>query len=107
MGGQSLLFSPGLYLHLISTQYTLYSALLLEVEELRASEGRGKRSFVRVAFAKGTRPPEDLTDADGIMDWLDQRGIIDMEWRTIRNLMESARNLEVAAKRGENDIDVS
>lgn len=74
-----------------------------EIDELRASEG--KRGFVRVAFAKGIKPPEDLTDADGIMDWLDQRGIIDMEWRTIRDLMESARNLEMAAKRGDdNDL---
>lgn len=89
-----------------STQYALYSALLLEVDELRASSNN-KRGFVRVAFAKGLKPPKDLTDADGIMDWLDQRGIIDQEWRNIRDLMESARNLEMAAKRGDDDIDVS
>lgn len=74
------------------------------MDELRQSGGT--RGFVRVAFAKGIKPPEDLTDADGIMDWLDQRGIIDMEWQTVKELMESARNLEMAAKKGEDDIDV-
>ena len=73
-----------------------------EIEELRSSDGA--RGFVRVAFAKGRKPPKDLTDADGIMDWLDQRGIIDMEWQTVRELMGSAKNLEMAAKRGEDDI---
>jgi hypothetical protein len=75
------------------------------VEELRSSNGA--RGFVRVAFAKGLKPPKDLTDADGIMGWLDQRGIIDMEWQTIRELMESARNLEMAAKRGEDKVDIT
>ncbi|KIM87118.1 hypothetical protein PILCRDRAFT_300520 [Piloderma croceum F 1598] len=83
-------------------EYSLYQTLSREVEELRSS---GARGFVRVAFAKGLKPPKDLTDADGIMEWLDQRGIIDMEWQIVRELMESARNLEVAARRGEDDID--
>jgi hypothetical protein len=83
----------------------LYQSLSREIEELRSSNG--SRCFVRVAFVKGIKPPKDLTDADGIMDWLDQRGIIDMEWQNIRELMESARNLEMAVKRGEDDIDVT
>lgn len=29
-----------------------------------------------------------------------------MQWQDVRGLMESARNLEMAAKRGEDDIDV-
>ena len=57
--------------------------------------------FVRVAFAGGLRPPDDLGDADGIMDWLDQRGFIEFEWQKIKTLMESARNLDARAKRGE------
>jgi hypothetical protein len=81
----------------------LYQTLSREVEELRSS---GARSFVRVAFAKGLKPPKDLTDADSIMEWLDQRGIVNMEWQTVRELMESARNLEVVARRGD-DIDVN
>jgi len=39
-------------------------------------------------------PPEDLSDADGIMDWLDQRGTVAMEWQKIKEMMESARKLE-------------
>lgn len=74
------------------------------MDELRQSDG--ERGFVRVAFAKGMKPPEDLTDADGIMEWLDQRGVIDMEWQTVKELMESARNLEMAAKKGDDDIDI-
>ncbi|KZP19459.1 hypothetical protein FIBSPDRAFT_827984 [Athelia psychrophila] len=85
-------------------EHALFESLEREVDELRKSDG--SRGFVRVAFAKGIKPPEDLTDADGIMDWLDQRGIIDMEWQSVRELMESARNLEMASKRGENDVDV-
>lgn len=60
-----------------------------------------------MAFSKGKKPPEDLTDADGIMAWLDERGVIDMEWQSIKQLMESARNLEMGAKKGEDDVDVS
>lgn len=33
------------------------------------------------------------------MEWLDERGVIDMEWRKVRQMMDSARNLE----RGETD----
>lgn len=60
-----------------------------------------------MAFSKGKKPPSDLTDADGIMAWLDERGVIDMEWQSIKQLMESARNLEMGAKKGEDDVDVS
>lgn len=95
------LFMP--YAH----QHALFSSLVREVDELRKSKGDDTRGFVRVAFAKGIKPPNDLTDADGIMDWLDQRGIIDLEWHNVRELMESARNLEMISKRGgENDIDI-
>lgn len=86
------------------SQNSLYQALSREIDELRSNNTHG---FVRVAFAKGLKPPKDLTDADGIMDWLDQRGIIDMEWQVVRELMESARNLEMAAKRGEDDIHIT
>jgi hypothetical protein len=43
---------------------------------------------------------EDISDADAIMDWLDERKIIEMEWRRIQDMMESARNLEMAVKGG-------
>lgn len=60
-----------------------------------------RTGFVKVAFVQGLRPPDDETDADGIMDWLDQRGIIEMEWKRLREMMDSARNLDAASKNGE------
>ena len=59
--------------------------------------------YVPVAYAGGAKPPDDLSDADGIMTWLDERGMIATEWQRIKDMMESARNLEVASKRGEDD----
>ncbi|EMD38402.1 hypothetical protein CERSUDRAFT_113556 [Gelatoporia subvermispora B] len=83
-------------------EYHLFKTLSLEVEDLRARmESRG---FVRVAHAKGKRPPDDLSDADGIMDWLDDRGIINNEWLNMKQMMDSASNLEMRAKKGE-DLD--
>lgn len=79
-------------------KYNLFQVLSREFESLRNNKSRG---FVRVAFAGGLRPPDDLGDADGIMDWLDQRGVIESEWQKIQTLMESGRNLEARAKRGE------
>ncbi|EPQ58262.1 hypothetical protein GLOTRDRAFT_72496 [Gloeophyllum trabeum ATCC 11539] len=82
-------------------EYSTYQSLLREVEELRAS--KGKRGFIRVAFsgAGGVKPPEDLDDADQIMEWLDQRQVIEMEWWKVKDMMARARNLEMASKRGE------
>lgn len=57
------------------------------------------RGFVKVAYFGGVKPPRDLHDADRVMEWLDERGIIDMEWQKVRQMMDSARNLE----RGEID----
>ncbi|KAI0725129.1 hypothetical protein C8Q72DRAFT_755507, partial [Fomitopsis betulina] len=84
-------------------EWALFKALSLEVDELRTDAGA--RGFVRVAYARGAKPPDDLSDADGIMDWLDQRGIINIEWQKVKEMMESARNLDMKAKRGEADDD--
>lgn len=72
---------------------------------MEALQRGGKRNngFVTVAFAGGIKPPKDLSDADGIMDWLDQRHIISGEWQRIKEMMEAARNLEIAAKKGDGD----
>ncbi|TFY77907.1 hypothetical protein EWM64_g6105 [Hericium alpestre] len=61
-------------------EWSLYQTLSEEIESLQPAKGNKKRQFVRVAYVKGLLPPEDLSDADGIMDWLDQRGVINMEW---------------------------
>ena len=63
----------------------------------------GARVFVRVAYAGGKKPPEDLTDADAIMTWLDERGVIAEEWQKIKEMMELAEHLEIMAKRGDED----
>ena len=90
---------------LIFPQQAVFESLCREVDGLRVKKTR-EHGFVRVAFGKGKQPPEDLTDADGIMAWLDERGIIDMEWHSIKQLMESARNLEMAAKKGGDALDI-
>lgn len=58
---------------------------------------------MRIAYAGGKKPPKDLGDADGICDWLDERKIIDMEWQKVTAMMERARHLEMAKKRGDDD----
>ncbi|KAF9464729.1 hypothetical protein BDZ94DRAFT_1255770 [Collybia nuda] len=82
-------------------EYSLFNCIRQEVDELHTSDQSG--GFVRIAYAGGKRPPKDLGDADGICDWLDERKIIDMEWQKITAMMESARHLEMARKRGDDD----
>ena len=60
--------------------------------------------YIPVAFAGGAVPPEDTNDADNIMNWLDERHVIDMQWMAIKKMMDDARGLEMAAKRGD-DVD--
>ncbi|KAL1944526.1 hypothetical protein VTO73DRAFT_2956 [Trametes versicolor] len=79
-------------------EYHLFHALRDEVESLKAKEEG--RSFVRVAYAAGKQPPQDLTDADAIMDWLDERQVINLQWHEIKTMMDSARHLEVKGGRG-------
>ncbi|KAH9901023.1 hypothetical protein C8Q73DRAFT_635928 [Cubamyces lactineus] len=83
-------------------EYRLFHALKDEIEGLKAN--REGRSFVRVAYAAGKQPPEDLTDADAIMDWLDERQVINIQWHEIKTMMDSARHLEARGGRG-GDVD--
>jgi hypothetical protein len=46
-----------------------------------------------------------MRDADKVMDWLDQRGLIEFEWQRVRGLMDRARNLEMRSKRGDDQDD--
>lgn len=86
-----------------SPQYTLFGAIRREIDELheRSRAGSSKRNFVRIAFAGATQPPDDLTDADAICEYLDSRKVIDMEWQSIKLMMDSAQNLEMARKKGD------
>ncbi|KAH8117556.1 hypothetical protein DFH11DRAFT_1575762 [Phellopilus nigrolimitatus] len=80
-------------------EYELFRELSHEVDEL-SDTGRG---FVKVAYAGGVAPPDDVSDADQIMDWLDTRGIIGMEWQKVKNLMSRATNLDADLKKGKED----
>lgn len=82
-------------------QYRLFDTIRSELDDLHAA--RSKKGFVRIAFAGGKQPPDDLTDADGLCEWFDERGVIDQEWHKIKTMMDEAQRLEVSAKRGEED----
>ncbi|KAG6850999.1 hypothetical protein H0H93_004486 [Arthromyces matolae] len=82
-------------------EYALFKIIRDEVDELH--ENRQSHGFFRIAYSGGIEPPEDLDDADGICDWLDQRKVIDREWTKIKDMMESARHLELERKRGDDD----
>ncbi|KAF5380945.1 hypothetical protein D9615_003974 [Tricholomella constricta] len=82
-------------------EYALFKCIRDEVDELHASRQSG--GFFRIAYVGGMKPPEDLDDADSICEWLDQRKVIDMEWKKLKDMMESARHLELDRKKGDND----
>jgi hypothetical protein len=52
-----------------------------------------------------SRPHTSLLNLQfvGIIDWLDERKIIEMEWVKIKDMMESAHHLDMSVKRGEED----
>ncbi|KAF8522274.1 hypothetical protein BU17DRAFT_44843 [Hysterangium stoloniferum] len=89
-------------------EHILYHDLRIEIDTLRnASEANQTSSTDRRVFipvTKGPAPPSDLTDADGIMDWLDGRGVINAEWIKIKDMMEHAQKLE--GKGMEEDIEL-
>ena len=84
----------------------LFHALACEVDDLRnriANKKPNQRVYVPVAYAGGVKPPESIEDADAVMAWLDSRQIIAREIARLKQMMDSATNLEVASKRGEDD----
>ncbi|CAL1704452.1 unnamed protein product [Somion occarium] len=93
--------------HFTHWEYALFEALDDEVQGLRnrlAGRKKGKNVFIPVAYAGGAQAPDDPNDADKIMSWLDERHIIETQWVAVKKMMDDARNLDVAAKRGD-DID--
>ncbi|KIL00117.1 hypothetical protein PAXRUDRAFT_821997 [Paxillus rubicundulus Ve08.2h10] len=76
-------------------EHSLYKSLQQEITYVQDKNHK----FIKVAYVGGIEPPKDLYDADKVMDWLDQRGVIDIEWQKVRQMMDSARNLEMSAKR--------
>ncbi|KAF9053731.1 hypothetical protein BDZ89DRAFT_1056302 [Hymenopellis radicata] len=73
-------------------EYHLFKRIEGEVDELHSAD------------KEDGYPPEDLGDADGICEWLDERQFIEQEWQALRKMMESATQLEVSARKGE-DVD--
>lgn len=55
-------------------QHALYEALEHEVESLYRSDTSGRRDFVKVSW--DGKAPEDPKDPDAVMEWLDERGVI-------------------------------
>ncbi|KAH7926318.1 hypothetical protein BV22DRAFT_1033035 [Leucogyrophana mollusca] len=70
-------------------EYSLYKSLLNEIDAVRNKD----KAFIKTAYFGGAKPPKDLKDPDKVMDWLDQRNVIEIEWQKIRVMMESAQNL--------------
>ncbi|KAK7446377.1 hypothetical protein VKT23_004229 [Stygiomarasmius scandens] len=83
-------------------EYNLFKTISDEMDELHMAAD-GDAGFVRVAYARGMKPPEDLQDADAICEWLDERKVIEVEWGRLKDIMERSRGLEFAAKKGEID----
>jgi hypothetical protein len=72
-------------------------------EELCVLHKRSKKGYVTIRRENGTRPPEDLADADGLVDWLEDRGVIENEYKQVKDMIAQAHKLESAAKKGEDD----
>ncbi|KAJ7452376.1 hypothetical protein B0H11DRAFT_2073150 [Mycena galericulata] len=86
----------------------LFKTIKEEIDQLHErSEAKGvindRDKFVPIKHLGGKKPPDDLTDADAIYDWLVERNIVDMEWAKIKAMQDRARNLEIAAKKGQTD----
>ena len=58
------------------------------------------RGFVKVSYSGKVPPPDDTSDADQVMEWLDDRGVINAEWMKLKQMMARATNLEADVKRG-------
>ncbi|TFK76413.1 hypothetical protein BDN72DRAFT_830988 [Pluteus cervinus] len=76
-------------------EHILFKSIEEEVEQLRA---RQDATYTRTAG--GILPPDDLTDADAICDWLDRRKVIDLEWSRVKEMMDSGGKLDAAMKKG-------
>jgi hypothetical protein len=84
-------------------QYHLYRTLSEEVD-LVQQPGK-KRPFSRLNYAKNLPPPEDTSDPDDIMEWLDKKGVVSAEWQRLRELLERASSLDASIGKKE-DIDL-
>ncbi|EAU88626.1 hypothetical protein CC1G_12018 [Coprinopsis cinerea okayama7 len=82
-------------------EYATFKAIEREIDDIRSSrENHSGGGFHRVAYMGGKEPPDDLTDADGICEWLDDRNVIEFEWSRIKGLMDRAHKLDADFKAG-------
>jgi len=84
--------------------YHLYRTLSEEVDLVR--QPRRKRPYNRLAYAKNLPPPEDASNPDDIVEWLDRRGIVSAEWEKLRELLDRASNLDTSAGKKEEDVNI-
>jgi hypothetical protein len=75
-----------------------------EVDLVR--QPRRKRPYNRLAYAKNLPPPEDASDQDDIVEWLDRRGIVSAEWQKLSELLDRASNLDASAGKKEEDVNL-
>jgi len=82
-------------------EFALFRSLTDELDRVYDRGASGH--LVYVAFSKSVKPPEDPTDADQLVEWLDERGIVQTEWLRVKQLMASATKLDVDMSRGGGD----
>ncbi|KLO18785.1 hypothetical protein SCHPADRAFT_865968 [Schizopora paradoxa] len=92
-----------LYHGLSHWEHSVYTTMSTEVTELQERGNEG--NFFQMGTSARIEPPNDATDADEIIDWLDKRGVIDYEWARIKKLEAQASNIDVDAKKGDNPED--
>ncbi|KAG9102014.1 hypothetical protein FRC06_002408 [Ceratobasidium sp. 370] len=80
------------YHNFVHWEWQLFETIKAEIQVLRTARWRNDP-------AQAERPAAD--DPDGIMAWLDRRGIVEQEWHQLEQLMEAARGLEF--KKGNED----
>jgi hypothetical protein len=59
-----------------------------------------------LGYAKNLPPPNDTSNPDEVMDWLDRRGTVSTEWQNFRELLERATGLDASARKKEEDINL-
>ncbi|KAH7317977.1 hypothetical protein B0J17DRAFT_686463 [Rhizoctonia solani] len=84
------------YHDFVHWEWRLFELVTDEIEILRTAHRRKDP-----APARGQRPAAN--DPDGIMNWLDSRGIVQQEWARLDKLMDGARGLEF--KKNDDDVE--
>jgi hypothetical protein len=80
---------------------------MLSEEVDLAQHPHKQRFYDQLAYAKDRPPPEDTSNPDDVMEWLDQRGTVSTEWQRLRELLERASNLDASAGKREEDINLN